>query len=70
MLGLPRLVLVAPQLALAAIAAAFASLAPMVGAAVLGAIDANVRGRLVANAAKEGNDFTHRIYFSGFAFGA
>jgi hypothetical protein len=57
-------ILIAPQLALAAIAAAFAFLAPMVGAAVFGAVDANVRGWLVANAARERSYFAHKIYFA------
>jgi hypothetical protein len=36
----------------------------MVGAAVFGAIDANVGGWLVTNAAQIGSYFAHRVYFS------
>ena len=55
------LILVAPQFALAAIAAAGASFTAMIGAAILGAIDANVLGRLVADATEKCGDFAHNF---------
>jgi hypothetical protein len=36
----------------------------MVGAAVLGAVTANVLGWFVANAARECSYFAHKIYFA------
>jgi len=52
-------ILIAPQLALAAIAAPLAFFAAMIGASVFGAVHADLGRRLAADAAREGDGFVH-----------
>jgi hypothetical protein len=61
------LVFVASQVALAAIAAAFAFFAQVIIAGVLGAVDANFRRRLLANAALKSGGLTHGFSLAYFA---
>ena len=56
------------QIALAAIAAAFTPFAQMIGAGVLGAMDADFRGRLFTNAALESGGLSHGYSLTYFAF--
>ena len=70
-MGLRRtrpLVLVTPEIALAAVAAAFALFAQVIVAGVLGAVNANFRRRLVANAALESGGLSHGFSLAYFAF--
>jgi hypothetical protein len=60
--------LVAPEIALAAVAATFTLFAQVIVAGVLGAVDANFRRRLVANAALESSDLSHWFSLAYFAF--
>ena len=57
--GGARLIVVAPEVALAAIAAAFAFLAQVVVASVLGAINADFGGGFVTDAAHENESVGH-----------
>jgi hypothetical protein len=59
---LPSLICGTAHLALAAIAAASALLAPMIRAGVLGAVAANVSRRLAADAAGEGDWYVHCFF--------
>src|SRR5258708_18713370 len=74
--GFVPLVVVAAHITLAAIAAALAFLAAVIGTNVLGAVNANLRRRFVANAAEESCDLGHgvvpaaaRDYFARAGFG-
>ena len=60
--------MVAPEIALAAVAAALALFAQVIGAGVLGAIDANFGRRLVTDAALESGGLTHEFSLAYFAF--
>jgi len=60
--------LVAPEIALAAVAAALALFAQVIGAGVLRAVDANFGRRLVADAALESGGLTHGFSLAYFAF--
>ena len=62
------LVVIAPEIALAAVAAALALFAQVISAGVLGAIDANFAGRLLTNTALESSGFTHGFSLAYFAF--
>jgi hypothetical protein len=62
------LVLRTPEVALAAVAAAFAFFAQVIGAGVLGAVDADFGGRLVADAALERSGLSHGYSLAYFAF--
>ena len=62
-----RLIVVAPEIALAAVAAAFALFTQVIGAGVLGAVDANLGGRLLTDAALESCGLSHRAFY--FEFG-
>lgn len=68
---MPVLIVVAPEVALAAIATAFALVAQMIGTSVFGAVDANFGGGLVANIALESEGLSHESdslrHFAGAA---
>ena len=64
-----RLIVIAPEIALAAVAAAFTFFTQVVGAGVLGTVDANFGGRLLADAAMESGDLSHGFSLAYFAFG-
>src|SRR5712691_10563519 len=60
-------ILGSPQLALAAVAATQALLAAMVGTGVLGAVNADLGGRLAADTAGEGRGLSHSVSALGLA---
>jgi hypothetical protein len=65
------LIVVAPEIALAAIAAALAFLAEVIGTGIFGAVDTNVGGGFVTNVALESEDLGHGSgsHFAGCAAG-
>ena len=67
--GTSLLIVIASEIALAAVAAALAFFAQVIGARVLGAVHANFGGRLVANAALESNGLSHDSSLAYFALG-
>jgi hypothetical protein len=62
------LIVIAPEIALAAVAAASALFTQMIGAGVLGAMKANFGGRLFANGALESGGLSHVSSLCYFAF--
>jgi hypothetical protein len=63
-------ILISPEIALAAIAAALAFFAQVIGAGVLGAVDADFGGWLVADRALESSGLSHGFTRAYFGLGA